>query len=102
MGFLTSDCVVCKKTQYVSQKTHHTPPRGEQTFMNLFSKKVRRSNAADSAQIPLHSVPILKLLPPIILHSEKILNQKISRSAASIPDLRPGSVDEDGGGITQN
>ena len=30
MGFLTFDCVACKKTRYVSKKIRCTPPPGEQ------------------------------------------------------------------------
>ena len=33
MGFLTFDCVACKKTRYVSKKIRCTPPPGEQTFI---------------------------------------------------------------------
>ena len=33
MGFLTFDCVACKKTSYVSKKIHSTTPPGEQTFL---------------------------------------------------------------------
>ena len=47
MGFLTFDCVACKKTQYVSQKNHHTPPRGEQTF--IYASCLRLSAPAADA-----------------------------------------------------
>ena len=33
MGFLTFDCVACKKTHYTSKKFHRAPPPSEQTFI---------------------------------------------------------------------
>ena len=33
MGFLTFDCVACKKTRYVSKKIHRAPSPGDQTFI---------------------------------------------------------------------
>ena len=33
MGFLTFDCVACKKTRYTSKKIHRTPPTSGQTFI---------------------------------------------------------------------
>ena len=47
MGFLTFDCVACKKTRYVSKKIHRAPSPGDQTF--IYASCLRLSAPAADA-----------------------------------------------------